>query len=236
MTLQLESGEILRLSGIEIPDYKPSSPGEHSLLTMKILNDMLRGKQVNIHQTPNKKLGRKNRMNHLLAHIERKDDKLWVQGTLLSLGLARVRTRQYTPHLAKEMYAIENKARLEKAAIWAIEKYFIKAPTDLDGSIDQVHIIQGRVESVAQNNGNIYINFGKNWRTDFTAMIRSEHKKIFYKAGLDPMNWGGEILQLRGWLDSYNGPMLTLSHPEAVQVISVGNDIVPGNTKKKKKP
>lgn len=218
LTLQTDKGEIIRLSGIECPDYTLDNPGAYSLLTRDILTDFLIGQTVTLYQTPDKKTGRTDRMGHSLAHIERTADGTWVQGLLLKLGLARVRTRASTPELADQMYALEHNARQEKAGLWAEEKFAVRSPTSLDNSIDTVQIVAGRVYGTANKNGRIYINFGPDWRTDFTITIEPEDKKRFYQANIDPLSWTGKLIEVRGWVDDYNGPTIRLTHPQAVQL------------------
>jgi hypothetical protein len=84
-TIQLEDGHIVRLTGIDFPDFNPDEPGDFSLTAMQILRDMLVGKTVLLYQTVNREEGRINRMGQDIAQVQRESDKVWVQGTLLSL-------------------------------------------------------------------------------------------------------------------------------------------------------
>lgn len=219
LTAQLDSGEILRLSGIDLPDYTLERPGPYSLLAMEVLNDLLSGQAVTLYQTPDKKRGRTNRMKHTLAHIERTDNKVWAQGMVIKLGLARVRTSASNPELATAMYALEREARAQKTGIWSQPQYAPRTPENLENAIGSVQIVKGRVHSTAINNNRIYINFGPDWRRDFTLTIAPEDKNIFYRAGIDPLSWSSKIIEARGWIDEYNGPSMDLTHPEAVQII-----------------
>lgn len=218
-TLLLRRGEIIYLSSIDIPDAHTETPGPYALMVMDILNDALSGQEVKIYQSKNEH-GQGNRMGHLIAHIERTSDRLWVQGMLLRLGLARVRTRTYNRDLAQAMFKIENAARTDKDGLWQDKQYRIfdaddKALEALEG----FQIIEGKIIGTAMKNNQIYLNFGPSWKSDTTVSITSEDRKIFNKSGVDPMSWNGKTIRARGWLDHYNGPYMQVSHPEAIEII-----------------
>jgi hypothetical protein len=51
-TVQLDNGQIVRLSGVHFPDYDAENPGELSITALQILKDMLSRKEVRVFQTP----------------------------------------------------------------------------------------------------------------------------------------------------------------------------------------
>jgi micrococcal nuclease len=216
-TIQLEDGHIVRLTGIDFPDFNPDEPGDFSLTAMQILRDMLVGKTVLLYQTVNREEGRINRMGQDIAQIQRESDKAWVQGTLLSLGLARVRTAQRNPEMAQQMYDLELAAMKDKAGIW--ENYSkVLPPEEAEAHEGSFQIVEGRIESAALKQNRIYLNFGKDWKTDFTISIAPEDKRAFSKQNLDPLQWNGKQVRVRGWIESYNGPYMQISHPAAIEV------------------
>ena len=219
-TVQLHDGQIIRLSGVDFPDLKVHEAGDFSVTTMRVLKDMLLNQGVNIYQTKKADRGRVNRMGHQIAHLERIADGIWVQGTLISLGLARVRTTQRTPEMAEQMYALEQNARTDKLGLWEMEKFNPLLPNSAAEHVDSFQIIEGRIKSTALKNNRIYLNFGKDWRSDFTVSIAPDDKRSFSKAGLDPLGWGGKTVRVRGWLESYNGPYIEITHPQAIEILN----------------
>lgn len=218
-TLSLEDGRIIWLAGLDFPDNDPRDPGEISLTAMAILEDFLIGRDVKIYQTGNKNLGRINRMGHHIAHLIRKEDGNWVQGALLSLGLARVRTTPRTPEMAAEMLILESQARAEKIGLWEKKDFSVLSPENAGARLNSFQIVEGIVQSVSLKKNRTYLNFGPDWRTDFTVMIAPMDKRKFLKAGLDPQQWNRKKIRVRGWLESYNGPMMELDHPESVELL-----------------
>lgn len=216
VTLLLDSGQIARLSGINIP----SDEGKNWDLTARdIIKNLLLNQRVHIYQTKDKNYGRMNRMGHVLVHLNREGDNAWVQGVLLSLGLARVETSDANPQMADQMYAIEDQARMEKIGIWGDDSFQILSPEDTEPYIGQFAIVEGIIQSVTLKQNRIYMNFGGNWRDDFTVSIAPEDKRKFSKAGLDILNWGGKSVQVRGTLISKNGSYIEINHPQAIRLL-----------------
>lgn len=222
-TLQLADGRIIALAGMDFPDMGLHQSGELAQLAAQILRDMLEGKEVRIYQTEGKDWGRSNRMGHHIAHIARKSDGAWVQGVLLDLGLARVMTAQRNPEMAAQMYALEQAARSAKLGLWDGKIYKILSPVEAADSTDSFQIVEGKIESVSLNKNQVYLNFGKNWRDDFTVSIAPGDKRLFTKAGVDLMMLGGKTVRARGWVRSYNGAYMEIDHPQALEFVSEKN-------------
>ena len=219
LTLLLRNGSIVHLSGVDIPDSYGEDISPLAVTARDILKDLLVGKRVEIYQTKQKDSGRVNRMGHMLAHLVRHDDKIWAQGTLLRLGLARVKTSSVNPEMAQQMFALEAAARNERLGFWEQEEHRTLGVDEAESAIGQFAIVKGRIESVALKKNRIYINFGKNWKDDFTVSISPQDKRKFSKAGLDPLGWGGEMVRVRGSVREYNGPYIEVTHPEAIEFI-----------------
>jgi endonuclease YncB( thermonuclease family) len=216
-TVQLEDGTIVRLAGVDFPDFDAENPGPFSLMAIDILRDMLVGKTVLMYQTVDKEKGRINRMGQDIAHLQRQDNKAWVQGTLLALGLARARTTQNNPEMAQQMYDAEHTAMAEKIGLWE-KDYKILTPEEAEGHEGSFQIVEGRIESVALKQNRIYLNFGGDWKTDFTISIAPGDKRLFTRQKHDPLQWSGKYIRVRGWLEDYNGPYIEINHPQAIEM------------------
>ena len=116
------------------------------------------------------------------------------------------------------MYAEERAARAAKAGIWNHPFYRVRAPDEAGKDIGSFQVIEGRILDAARVKGRVYLNFGADWRTDFTIAIGPQAAKMFRADGRDPLALKGAIVRVRGWLKRENGPMIELSHPEPLEV------------------
>lgn len=220
LTLRGEQSGIIHLTGLDIPDYNPYQQGAIAQSATAILRDMLLDKTVQLYQTTDRQTGRKNRMNQSLYHLVIKDSESWVQGVMVRLGLARVRTEPSNPEMARELYALEAEARAQKLGLWAFEQYAVLTPEQTPDHLNSFAIVEGKVLSAARKQNNIYLNFGSDWRDDFTVQIKPTHSRTFNAAGMNPLDLNGKIVRVRGWLQSYNGPYIEIDHPERIEIIA----------------
>jgi len=115
---------------------------------------------------------------------------------------------------------LEERARAMRSGLWASGELVVRDPdpNGLAQHLDSYQIVRGRViDTGAARNGRVYLNFGLDWRTDFTVSISPAHLERFQEAGLDPMALAGHEVRVRGWLYRENGPMIALDHPEAIE-------------------
>ncbi len=224
LTLKLDDGRFVHLTGLDYPDLDYYTPGDYAVTAVEILNDFLKGRTITLYQTKSSSAGRINRMNHQIAHIVRTDKDVWVQGMLLSLGLARVRTTQYNPDMAAQMLALENTARTNKEGLWNIPEFQILTPEKAADHIGSFQIIEGRVRTVSRQKNTLYLNFGDNWRDDFTVSITSSNLRNFTTQKITPESWNGKNMRVRGWIESYNGPHIKLDHPQSIEPLFTPED------------
>ena len=67
--------------------------------------------------------------------------------------------------------------------------------------------------------GRIYLNYGADWRRDFTVTLDRDTVQRFKAEGIDPLAYEARRLRVRGWVKSFNGPMIEVTHPEQIEVL-----------------
>lgn len=219
LTVKLNDDRLVQLAGLDFPDLDFYEPGDLSLTAIEILKDLLIDRQVDVFQTADKENGRKNRIGHHITHLRRSDDGVWVQGTLIIFGLARVRTTAQNNDMAREMLALEKQARQANRGLWDMEEFQILSPDQATEHIGRYSVVEGKVMGVTPRTERTYLNFGHDWREDFTVSISAQDLKKFSYDRIYPQQWNGKTIRVRGWIDSYNGPHIKIDHYERVEMI-----------------
>ena len=218
-TVVLAGGRKVRLVGIQAPKLpldRPSfKPWPLGLEAKIYLEKLILGTSVQLRlgATPQDRHGR------ILAHLIRVSDGFWVQGGLLHAGLARVYTFPDNRKLGSKMLAFERQARADGAGMWALPRYAVRTADNVRFDLGTYQLIEDRVVNVAKVRKRIYLNFGANWRTDFTVQINTKNEKLFAAAGIDLLKLKGQRIRVRGWVKEKNGPLILLDHPERLEII-----------------
>ena len=145
---------------------------------------------------------------------------LWIQAEMLRLGLARVYSWRGDNADIIALYALEEEARQNQRGIWSDDFYAIRSPDPdpLAQYVDSVQIVEGIIISTADVRGRIYLNFGANYKTDFTVAIARKHVRAF--DAIDPLSLAGARVRVRGWIELFNGPMIWIDHPDRLEILS----------------
>ena len=161
---------------------------------------------------------RTDRHGRVLAHLFRIGDGAWIQGIMLSAGMARVYTFPDNRSMVAEMLAEERAARSQGVGIWALDHYAVRDPESLAGAEDSFQLVEGTVVDVAFVRERVYLNFGADYRTDFTIVIERDDLTAFDGAAFTLDTLAGQRVRVRGWIDDYNGPMIAVTHPEQIEL------------------
>ncbi|WP_255448483.1 thermonuclease family protein [Telmatospirillum sp. J64-1] len=218
-TVRLEDGSQVRLVGLQAPKLPlgrrnfPTWPlAEES---KRALEEMVQGRIVELRHGG----APKDRHGRHLAHLFR-EDGLWVQGEMLRQGMARVYTFPDNRSVVPEMLAREAEARAARRGIWGHDFYAVRSPDGLDGLIDSYQLVEGRVVEATRVGNQVFLNFSKDWRGEFSLRLDRAALALFRQAGIDPLALQGREIRVRGWLKSHNGPRIEVSHPEQIEILS----------------
>lgn len=218
-TVILDDGREVRLVGIQAPKLPLGRPGfaKWPLAddAKAALERMVLDRRVSLGFG-----GRKvDRHDRLLAHLFTPDGG-WVQAALLAAGMARVYSFADNRALVGELLAREREAREVRRGIWSHPYYAVLDPEASARHLDRFALVEGRVAEVALVRGRVFLNYGADWRSDFTVSIGASDWRRFERAGISPEDYLGRRIRVRGWLRSRNGPMIDVTHPEQIEILS----------------
>lgn len=217
-TIIVNNTTTINLPMLYIPWESAQEKGEAVKNAKDFLEKELKDRFIRVYQVRDQKRGQLDSLGHVQGFVER-DDGLWIQKAMVENGLAFVYPTQSHFEYADELLEAEEKARTDKIGLWSDPKWSIATDQEAKSLKDRFAIVQGRVEKIITKNNTIYLNFERDWKTDFTAAIDSSRRREFSKAGGNPMQWSGKTIRVRGWLRDYNGPYIEIFHPSQVQVI-----------------
>jgi endonuclease YncB( thermonuclease family) len=205
-----------------VGDSPPAVPADSFFAgprARNVLTSLLGGREVLL-----KRLGPgADRYGRVVAHAFSFSEagERWVQAELVASGYARVSPRLERT-CAKELLVHERAARAAKLGLWAEPVYESARAEDhkaVGARRGQFAVVEGKVLSVRESGGTIYVNFGRRWSEDFTVTITKRYERAFTAAGVEPKKLQGRLVRIRGWLEERGGPWIDAARPEQIEVV-----------------
>lgn len=218
-TVVLDDGRQVRMVGIQAPKLPLGRPDFETWPLADAAKAALEALALGQRVTLGYGGRREDRHGRALAHLFT-EDGTWLQGTMLARGLARVYTFDDNRALIPALLAEERAARAAGSGIWAHPYYALLDPAAAGDQTNRFALVEGRVVDTAIVRGRGYLNFGPDYRTDFTISIAPTDMRRFRADGIDVDDYHGRRVRVRGWLRSLNGPMIDVTHPEQIEVLA----------------
>jgi endonuclease YncB( thermonuclease family) len=219
-TLDLADGRRVRLAGIAAPnrpaEFPASTPWPAAEAAKSALSTLAEGRPVELRFGD----ARADRHGRVLAQIFR-GDGIWLQGELLRQGWARVETTVENRGEAAAMLKLEEAARRARRGLWREPYYAVRRA---DGALPRegFHLVEGRIVRAVRRRDGLFLDFGEDWRRDFSVRVPTAALKRFRAAGLDPLALQGALVRVRGWLQRSHGPLVEIDHSEAIELLRPG--------------
>ncbi|HTQ13902.1 MAG TPA: thermonuclease family protein [Rhizomicrobium sp.] len=216
--LILTDGRAIHVEGVLLPagaaDHAPDYFAGQALNTLSTLTH---GRGVTLTATPPKE----DRYGRLRAQVFAPDNAQdsWIQVAMLKRGLARVSIAPDRAQCAGELYAAEAQARAARYGIWSNPAYAVRAASAVGrADMGTFQIVAGRVLTATLKDGRAFLDFGADWKTDFTVVISPADMAAFHARGIDPRDYAGKTVRVRGWLEWRDGPEIEAAVPEDIEV------------------
>ncbi|MCC2113233.1 MAG: thermonuclease family protein, partial [Hyphomicrobiales bacterium] len=205
--LELNDGRTVRLAGIRLPDGAAAT----RRLTAQVASAPV---ALSTGDKPTDRYG------DLLAQVTTGDGR-WLQQHLVAEGDAVVAPDVETDTCTESLLVAERKARAESAGGWstgAFRVFDAGEPARID-AVGQYVIVSGRVMSVGHTYDTVFLNFGRNWKNDFTITISRDMLPAFRSSRVAPEDLAGRMIRVRGLLRLSGGPAIALFRPEAIEIM-----------------
>jgi endonuclease YncB( thermonuclease family) len=208
-----QDGLEIRLAGVMAPDQNGESPSASATDTARqALAAALQSGSLTLAPTE-----APDRYGRVVAQVFAAG--VWVQGTLLSGGILRTSPDRASAPCARQLLEAEDRARAAQLGHWHDGAFAVRTPEQLRNRVGTFQVVEGEVTTANTNKGRAYINFGADYKTDFTVTIGPDDLKLFRQARFDVKKLAGKHVRVRGWVELYNGPEMEVSTPIAIQVL-----------------
>ncbi|MGF7158419.1 endonuclease YncB(thermonuclease family) [Rhodoligotrophos appendicifer] len=217
--ITLADGRTVRLAAIEPPHARPS-PGRGARAIERaadtLLQDSLVGSKVTLSGTKTP-----DRHGRLVVQVATEDGS-WIQKMLVAQGLVRVMPLVGQTDCVGELLAAEANARARGQGLWALSEF---APRSAEGTrallerLDRYEIVAGTIRDVSSTKRLTYLNFGDDWRTDFTVALTADAREDLERRGFTMESLAGRPIRVRGFIERRNGPMVTVDVAEQVEFV-----------------
>jgi micrococcal nuclease len=226
-TLALADGTIVRLINAKAPVAPLAARGDRPwpfvAEAKQALTELASGAEVELRYGGAKA----DRHGRALAqvYVVKGGERMWLQGELVSKGLARVYSFPDNHACVDDLLTREAEARAKGAGLWSGWAYRVLDAGNVErlGRLTRSYqLVEGVVAQVGESGGRLYLNFDKDWRKDFTILMERKDGEAFKAAGIDPKALAGKKLRVRGWVEWRNGPMIHATHAEQIELLPDG--------------
>lgn len=215
-TVRLDDGLTVRLAGVEAAKRLPGEIAPAAAdAAAQLLERLASGKTVTVYDSD-----RRDRYGRSAAVLRLGDGRL-VQTVLLEEGLARAHGAGGEACTAAFL-ASEKIARKAGKGLWILPQFAVRQAGDpsLQTQKGLYHLVQGRVASVGRGSRVVFLNFGPDWRRDFTVMIARDLAARVVDGG-EPAIKGlvGRHVLVRGVIEDNGGPLIRINDRNAIEVL-----------------
>ena len=219
-TVKLSGGRLLRYIGIDTPEVRIKKgdkfvydPQPFALDAKEFNRRLVEGKTARIEFD----VEGKDRYGRMLGYLFI-DDTL-VNAKLVEAGLAVLYTKPPNVKYTDLFVSLQKEARKKKKGLWGA--YEVISSSQAYRFIDQIRTVRDKVLNTHKSLKAVFLNFGRNYREDFTVVIFKNCLENFYKKSIEPhIFYRGKTVEVTGRIKEYNGPEIIVCSPEEITVIS----------------
>ena len=149
-------------------------------------------------------------------------DRSSLRNILVSAGLAVVNPRSAPPACCSGLYRAEARARSGRKGLWGLAEPPIPIQLSSNGMAKPVPvgftIVEGRVASIGKRERILYLNFGRDWKTDFTVTLARSDFDARQLQILESL--AGRRIRVRGVADPWQGGRISVTLFSQIEILS----------------
>ena len=145
----------------------------------------------------------------------------WAQARMVALGLTRVIRPTGDKPCTDYLYALERAAMAKDSGMWADPFYRVKAADDpsLTDQKGLYEIVEGRVLSIGGRSYMTFVDFGTDYRHDFTIMVTPSMVERLAEAGRPVEALKNRWVRVRGVVELSGGPAIRLKRVDDLELL-----------------
>lgn len=218
----MERGQHLRLIGIDTPELRRktplgfvSEPAPLAKEAKEFTKRLAEGKYARIEFD----IEKKDKYGRLLGYcfIKEGGKEIFLNKRLLEEGFAVLYTSPPNVKYVGEFLKAQKEARRNRKGLWGA--YEVINPEEAGKFIGQIRTVRGKVLSTYNSGKVVFLNFGQDYKKDFTVVIFKESLPYFFKRGIRPWEfYKGKIVEVTGRIREYNGPEIIVNSPLEIEI------------------
>ncbi len=222
-TLKLSNGRLLRYIGLDTPEVRVKaadgsfiySPTPFSLEAKEFNRKLVEGKNIRIEFD----IEKTDRYNRLLGYCFL--DDIFVNARLIEEGYGVLYTHPPNLKYVDLFIASQKEARRFRRGLWS--SLLTIDHTQANQYIGQIRRVEGRVVATYKSAKCLYLNFGQDYKNDFTVVIFNNALQAFRQKGIDPVSfYNQKRISVIGRIREYNGPEVIVNSPHEIEVVEGG--------------
>ena len=139
------------------------------------------------------------------------------QEILISDGAVWVQPQSKEYEFIQTLLRKEEDARRMNVGLWQLKDFRILYADEAEKGLNQYRLVEGVILKASQRKDFTYLNFGEDYKTDFTATVRTSVARKWKAQGHNLLALEGEQVRVRGYIEWINGPSISLTHPLQIE-------------------
>ena len=209
----LENDKKYRLENIRVPL-------QYDQEAVDLLSENIKGKNVLVYTHGKGGKVIKDRYGIPITQVIKEEESLWLQKLLISKGLSWAYSTRENNNLMPSLLGFEQTARDNNFGLWSNSKYNLKTDINVKDHLNSYQVVEGTIIDTLVKKDSAYLNFGDDWRTDFTIKFDIEYwpefKEKIKNFTIDRLK--NKKVRIRGWVQDKNGPLIHLDHFNQIEI------------------